>query len=1078
MFDAEDKFNNFDWELYLTNYPDLKSLYDNKDKAWWHFTNIGKNEDFIYFDVRNRDDYFTNRDNFDWELYLTNYPDLKTHFDDKHKAWWHFINIGKKKDFIYFDIRNRNEYFTNRDNFDWELYLMNYPDLKTHFDDKHKAWWHFINVGKKKDFIYFDLHKHDEYFTKRDNFDWELYLTNYPDLKTHFDNKDKAWWHFINIGKKQDFIYFDIHKRVEYFANRDNFDWNLYLTNYPDLKSQYGTKDKAWNHFINIGEKKGYSYFCSKDKFKQLLKKKSLFYYVGTTCYQEFNTGIQRVTRNLSNIIGNYFKEYNFFLIMYDDKKNDLRLLNETEMSVFCKYNGYNQNENTSISEKIEIFELIKKNGKNITILIPELLHCHQYNILNKIIETSQKNNYQTVHIYHDDSIYNNVEIPEYFRKDNFDTYMKIVSKVDIILPNSNYSKSTYLFHKNRLRITTNQKIKTLLLSGELLNIKRVINKDIFTPLCSSNAQTGRSSLVKHLLQTGGSNYIFANISITKRKNVERLIQSFNLLNCDFPDLKLIICGVVYQENDYYDSFKKILTPNIIFEKNKTDVEIGNLYKNALFSVYPSIEEGFGLPIYESLWYCTPVICHNGTSTQEIASEINSECVVSVDCTNEKSLYLQMKKWMDSEYLKKICSVIKNIRIKTWYEYTDEIIRSISKNKIVNDKIIIYYYVHHTSSCNIRTGIQNYTIYLAKQFIKKNKQIIFVKWDENINSLVPCNHKEINHLFNYNETDDIIEEIHYDDNNFKAIHLTNKEKKKSVFFNPEYTTPKFASNINGYLLKNSIKSVHILHDIIPLVLDSYSDGRERFNTYFVNSILTSDKIITVSNFSKMEFYDYCKKKIPNLKNNLPIIKSILLPYQYRNKERLINPENKNKKISILLPGSIEDRKQQLTFMRLFNKFITLNPKIDVELITFGHIFLTNKEDIFEEIKKSNNQIKYLGIINNDKLFELYKSASFSCYISYYEGFGLPISESLWHGTPVLTSNFGSMYEVSKEGGCYCIDTTSENEIYEAIEKLVKTPEILVKLKKEIACANFTTWENYADSVYNEIMLDNFIPTNV
>jgi len=878
------------------------------------------------------------------------------------------------------------------------------------------------------------------------NFDWELYLINYPDLKNDFDNKDKVWWHYINVGKKQEFIYFDINKRDEYYNGFNNFDWELYLINYPDLKNDFDNKHKAWWHYINVGKKQEFTYFDIQNKTNEtLFKNNNLFYYVGTTCYQDFNTGIQRVTRNLSTMIGNYFKEYNFFLVIYDNDKDELRLLNESELNIFCKYNGYNHN------EKIQIFEKVKYKGENITLFIPELLHVSQNDILKKIVDLSKFYKYRTAYIYHDDTIYNNVELPEYFRHQIFNTYMQIISKIDIIIPNSNYSKSTYLFHKERLQLTTNQEIKAIHLAGELLKCKRTINK------------------------TGFHNYIFANISTTKRKNVENLIQAFNLLNNDFPNLRLIICGVVYEKNNYYNSFKNKLTKNIIFEQDKTDEEISELYKNALFSVYPSIEEGFGLPIYESLWHCTSVICHNATSTDEISKEINSECVVSVNCLNHNSLYLQMKKWMNIDFLKQVSSQIKNIRIKTWYEYTDEIISSLNKKeeKIVDKKPTIYYYVHYTSSSNVRTGIQNYTIYLAKQFVKKNVQVIFVKWDEKINALVACSHLEISHLFNYNETDDIIEEINYGTNTYKAIHLTNTEINNSIFFNPEYTYPKLAGNIKSYLLKHSIVSIHVLHDIIPLVLDCYSSERENFKSYFLNNILSSDKIITVSNFSKIEFYDYCKQNIPYLKNCLPVVKSILLPYQYRNKKRLINTEinnkTKKKKISVLLPGTIEYRKQQLLFTKLFNKFITLNPNIDVELITFGHIHVKIKDEFDEEIKKSNNKIKHLGVIDNDKLFDLYKKASFSCYISYYEGFGLPISESLWHGTPVLTSNFGSMYEVAKKGGCYCIDSRNENEIYEALEKLIVSPDLLDKLKKEIECANFTTWETYADEVYNEIL---------
>jgi glycosyltransferase involved in cell wall biosynthesis len=695
------------------------------------------------------------------------------------------------------------------------------------------------------------------------------------------------------------------------------------------------------------------------NKHKKVLKK-ILFYYVGTTSYQDFNSGIQRVTRNVSNVIGNYFKEYEIFLVIYDDKNNDLRILNKKELDIFCKYNGYNHLENNN--NKTELFKIIKEKGINTTLFIPELLHTNQNIILNKIIEQSKTYNCKTVHIYHDDSIYNNNELDENFRREVFDTYINIISKIDVILPNSNYSKSTYLFHKKRLNIDTNQIIKTISLPGEILNYKRIIKKPYV------------------------ENYIFANLSITKRKNIGTLIKSFNLLNKEFPDVKLIICGIIYEKNEYYHSFKNDLTENILFEENKTDIEICELYQKALFSVYPSIEEGFGLPIYESLWNCTPVICHNATSTFEIANKINSKCVECVDCLNVNILYLQMKTWMDMEYLNSVYREIRNIKIKTWYQYTDEIICNLNKNnekeklRGTNNSITIYYYVHNTCVTNIRTGIQIFTIYLAKQLIKKNVKIVLVKWDEINNVLVPCNNKEIDTLFNSGETEDIVKEINY--RSYEAIHLTDKNIKDCIFLNPEYTNPKYSSNLNIYLRKISIKTVHILHDIIPLVLDNfYVKEREFFNSYFMNNILTSDKIITISNFTKIEFLNYCKTNNLFNINKFPIVKSILSPYQYRNKKQIINNNELkcNDTISILLPGTIEPRKQQLLFMQLFNKFIQNNPEINAEIITFGHVY--DKDSFDTEIEKSNGKIKYLGIIDNNQLFELYKNVSFSCFIS-------------------------------------------------------------------------------------------------
>jgi glycosyltransferase involved in cell wall biosynthesis len=1038
--DLIDFYNKFDWEMYVYNYPHLKNDFETKDKAWEHFINIGEKEGYIYFDINQREERKQKFNSFDWETYVYNYPHLKD-FDNVHKAWWHFINIGEKEGYIYFDINQREERKQKFNSFDWEMYVYNYPHLKD-FDNVHKAWWHFINIGEKEGYIYFDINQREERKQKFNSFDWDFYTDIYPDLKQKFDNKHKAWWHFINIGEKEGYVYFDINQHEENMKKFNSFDWEMYLDNYPHLKNEFDTKCKAWLHFINIGEKEGYKYFDN--KWNILLDRKSIFYYVEKTCTLDFNTGIQRVTRNLSSMIGNYFTEFNLFLVIYDKEINDLRLLNNNELTTFCKYNGYNHLEFFDHTTKNKLFQLIKQNSLKITLFIPELFDTNQYDLIEKIIKNSKKQNYKTAHIYHDDTIYNNVDMDENVRKNIFETYIKIISNIDIILPNSNYSKSTYLFHKNRLHINTSQLVEAVPLSGELLNLKRIINKKNF------------------------NNYIFANISVTRRKNADTLIKAFNLLKQDYPELRLIICGVVYQENDYYNTFKDYLNENIIFNSNKTDEEIGELYKNALFSVYPSIEEGFGLPIYESLWYCTPVICHNATSTLEIANEINSSGVACIDCLNIEDLYLQMKNWMNIKELIDICKEIKNIKIKTWYEYTNEIIKHCNEIKQQNK---IYYYVDNTCQTNIRTGIQIVTIYLAKQFVKKNINVVFVKWNEQKCALVPCNHLETHHLFNFNETEDFIDPVYYH-NYLEPIHINNTNVANDIFFNPEFTDQSYASKIMNYLNKHQIKSITILYDIIALVLPDYHTVKEKFNTYFIKNILTSNKIITISEFTKTEFIDYCRKEKLFNGCQFPLVKSILLPYQYRNKNRIFYSEadKNNGPITILLPGTLEARKQQYLFMKIFNKFIKLNPQINVEVISFGHCWVP-MEKINKEIEISNGKIKYLGIIANEKLFELYKTASFSCFISYYEGFGFPISESLWHGTPVLTANFGSMNEIANYGGCYCIDVTKEDEIYNALEILIKNPEVLIRLKKEIEDTDFITctWENYADKIYKEIM---------
>jgi glycosyltransferase involved in cell wall biosynthesis len=397
---------------------------------------------------------------------------------------------------------------------------------------------------------------------------------------------------------------------------------------------------------------------------------------------------------------------------------------------------------------------------------------------------------------------------------------------------------------------------------------------------------------------------------------------------------------------------------------------------------------------------------------------------------------------------------------------------TISNNDTINNnKITIYYYIDHLISTEHRSGIQILTIYLAKCLYENRDEykcdIIFVKWDNSC--IIPCNSNEIKNIFN----DSNIPEIVY--SNYNPIHMNDICIFDSVFFCPELTFSRcysedFLNKLNNYLTYYQFKTIYILYDIIPLVLDAYHGLCDIFKCYLIKTLLPSSKIICISNFTRDEFLKYCKTN--NFYNNdkFPHISSILLPYQFRNTQRVLdNTKIDESKITILLPGTIEPRKQQIMFMKIFNKFTENNPEIDVEIIVYGNIWESCKEEFFNVIEKSNNKIKYLNFISDDSISDLYKKASFLTFISIYEGFGFPIAESLWHGLPVLTSNFGSMAEIAVAPGCYAINSCSKQEIYRALDTLVKNKSVILNLKNNIVNNSLSYWTEYTKCIVNEFI---------
>jgi glycosyltransferase involved in cell wall biosynthesis len=116
--------------------------------------------------------------------------------------------------------------------------------------------------------------------------------------------------------------------------------------------------------------------------------------------------------------------------------------------------------------------------------------------------------------------------------------------------------------------------------------------------------------------------YILAFSSLTPHKNIRALIQAFQRLNQRAPDAyQLVIVGHQPRTNP---SMKEMaielgLKDSIVFtgylERRLVDALLGG----ASVFAFPSLYEGFGLPLLEAMASGTPVVCSRGGALQEIA---------------------------------------------------------------------------------------------------------------------------------------------------------------------------------------------------------------------------------------------------------------------------------------------------------------------------------------------------------------------------------------------------------------------------------------------------------------------------
>lgn len=106
----------------------------------------------------------------------------------------------------------------------------------------------------------------------------------------------------------------------------------------------------------------------------------------------------------------------------------------------------------------------------------------------------------------------------------------------------------------------------------------------------------------------------------------------------------------------------------------------------------------------------------------------------------------------------------------------------------------------------------------------------------------------------------------------------------------------------------------------------------------------------------------------------------------------------------------------------------------------------------------------LGYVDNETLQWLYRNCFVFIYPSLFEGFGMPVLEAMSQGAPVITSNVSSLPEIAGEAALL-IDPTREEEIFQAMRRLVRNPQLPFLLKdKSIRQASQFSWRSTASVV--------------
>ena len=112
--------------------------------------------------------------------------------------------------------------------------------------------------------------------------------------------------------------------------------------------------------------------------------------------------------------------------------------------------------------------------------------------------------------------------------------------------------------------------------------------------------------------------------TIEPRKNLERLIQAFDLLKREkqIPHQLILAGGGGWKTEEIHRAAEAAqFADDILFTGYLSSGEKNTLYQNADVMVFPSLYEGFGMPPLEAMLFGCPVVCSDAASLPEIVGE-------------------------------------------------------------------------------------------------------------------------------------------------------------------------------------------------------------------------------------------------------------------------------------------------------------------------------------------------------------------------------------------------------------------------------------------------------------------------
>lgn len=267
-----------------------------------------------------------------------------------------------------------------------------------------------------------------------------------------------------------------------------------------------------------------------------------------------------------------------------------------------------------------------------------------------------------------------------------------------------------------------------------------------------------------------------------------------------------------------------------------------------------------------------------------------------------------------------------------------------------------------------------------------------------------------------------------------------------------------------------IRLASFVHDVIPLRHPQWCDATTAsgFRAWFIGAVPLMDLLLVASRATAADISHFAARlALPTLGRiaPLPIGAGFTLPPEQP------FPHLPTPGTYALCVGTIEPRKNHALLLRLWQTLLETRPRAAVPRLVFAGRPGWMVADMMQQLENCaflDGHVLIVESASDAELAALYRGCRFTLYPSFYEGWGLPVVESLAFGKPCLAARATSLPEAGGPLARY-FDPDDLHNALAALTPLIDDPSVLPAWTAEIA-ANFrpTPWSATAHALFAAI----------